>query len=97
METMQCYSMATLDTIFIRMSHRRQGFATSALQDILTEFSGQSIGFSSPVSMPMMKGKSIYVQTHRSHLSSFQKSTELSLYFPSPDFQILNTIQKIMI
>lgn len=48
--------MTVLDTIFVRNSERRKGYALSAIEDILSEFPDQNIGFSIPISLPMIQG-----------------------------------------
>lgn len=56
-DCLEWYRMTVLDTLFIRHSQRRKGFAMSALQDLLQEFPDQNIGFSCPISIPMIQGK----------------------------------------
>lgn len=49
--------MTTLDTAYIRKSHRRRGLGLSILEDIVKTFPDEDIGLSTPVSMSMYHGK----------------------------------------
>lgn len=60
LESMDWYRMTVLDTLFIRHSERRKGYAISAVEDVLQEFSNQNIGFSMPISLPMVQGKQTF-------------------------------------
>jgi len=53
--SMECYCMTTLDTIFIQPSHRGKGWGTQALENLLSEFPHENIGFSFPTSDSMLK------------------------------------------
>lgn len=53
--------MTVLDTLFIRHSERRKGYAISAVEDVLQEFSDQNIGFSMPISLPMIQGVQLFM------------------------------------
>ena len=56
-ETMQVYSMVTLDTIFVRRSYRRRGLASDSVVNLSREFSPpNNIGFSYPLSKGMLRG-----------------------------------------
>lgn len=48
--------MNILDGVFIRKHHRRKGWATSMLQDILNSFPDQDIGLSHPISHSLHSG-----------------------------------------
>lgn len=61
LESMDWYRMTVLDTLFIRHSERRKGYAISAVEDVLQEFSDQNIGFSMPISLPMIQGEQLHM------------------------------------
>ncbi|ODM88325.1 Soluble lamin-associated protein of 75 kDa [Orchesella cincta] len=63
-ETMEWYSMAVLDTLFIRKSYRRKGYALSSIEDLLLEFPDQNVGLSFPISLSMKKVASKYLNMH---------------------------------
>ncbi|CAL8069210.1 unnamed protein product [Orchesella dallaii] len=64
LETMEWYSMAVLDTLFIRKPCRRNGYALSSLKDLLLEFPDQNVGLSFPISQSMKKVASKYLNLH---------------------------------
>lgn len=49
--------MVTLDTAYVSSEYRRNGFGLSLLEDIYKQFPNEDIGFSSPIALPMLKGK----------------------------------------
>lgn len=61
-DTMELYSMNTLDTAYIRLPHRRQGFGTSLIVDLVETWPGDNIAFSKPISVPMQKVLEKYLQ-----------------------------------
>lgn len=60
-DTLSRYAMHTVDSVYIRRSHRRKGFAMSMIDDIIQTYPGEDIGFSKPISLSMCKGKFIII------------------------------------
>lgn len=51
--------MTTFDTIFVQQSWRGQGWASSAIKDLLLAFPSENIGFSFPISQGMRFGMAL--------------------------------------
>ncbi|XP_072554505.1 protein FAM169B isoform X2 [Paramormyrops kingsleyae] len=63
--TAQCYLLPVLDTVFVRSSWRRQGFALRMLGDFCSSFSNERVvGISYPVSADMYQVCRKYLSTH---------------------------------
>uniref|UniRef100_A0A1B6CTI9 N-acetyltransferase domain-containing protein n=1 Tax=Clastoptera arizonana TaxID=38151 RepID=A0A1B6CTI9_9HEMI len=60
------YNMTTLDTAYIRKSHRRQGFALNLIHDLLFSWPG-NIGFSTPISIAMWKVLEKFLMLHENY------------------------------
>ena len=52
----ETYAMPMLDTMYVRKSMRRRGFAQRLVEDFICTHSGNDIGISDPISNGMLKG-----------------------------------------
>ncbi|KAK7867900.1 hypothetical protein R5R35_002823 [Gryllus longicercus] len=68
-ETDEAYNMTTLDTIFIRKCHRRNGYCQEMLRHICASNNDEDIGVSKPIS-PEMKAALQKFLTDQPHMRS---------------------------
>jgi len=53
--------MNILDAVFVRQSHRRQGWGSAMLNDIIKHFPDENVGFSHPISLSLQHGMKIFI------------------------------------
>ncbi|BES87475.1 family with sequence similarity 169, member A [Nesidiocoris tenuis] len=60
----QYYALTTLDTAFVRKSSRGKGNGLSIIRDFVESHPNEDVGFSSPISQPMLKVLNSFVTRH---------------------------------
>ncbi|XP_071449583.1 protein FAM169B-like [Hetaerina americana] len=65
------YEMNTLDTAYIRNSHRRKGYGTSILYDLVNTYPGENVGLSKPISNSMRMVLSKFLSQHTQYRLNF--------------------------
>jgi len=63
--------MNILDAVFVRQSHRRQGWGSAMLNDIIKHFPDENVGFSHPISLSLQHVLQKFLSMESKYRSKF--------------------------